>query len=121
MTTSTPGGQQGEEAKGGEREAREFVGKWNKEVAKRKESNTRTPTSTGLLQLGPRRNYLTWRPAKAPRLSPSALVQSAVRAAGTTNSQGFSSASHPKRRKKKKKETGQGLNGLIFTQLRLFC
>lgn len=104
MAASTPGCQQSEEVKGGEREARAFVGKQNKEAGKSKESNTRTLTSTGLLQLGPQRNYLTWRPAKTPRLSPSALVQSAVRAAGTTNSQGFSSASHPKRKKGKKKK-----------------
>lgn len=39
--------------KGGEREAQAFVGKQNKEVRKRKESNTHSRTSTGLLQLGP--------------------------------------------------------------------
>lgn len=53
MAASVPGCQQGEEVKGGEREAQAFVGKQNKEVGKRKESNTHTWTSTGLLQLGP--------------------------------------------------------------------
>lgn len=80
-----------------------------------------TLTSMGLLQLGPRCNYLTWRLAKPPRLSPSALVQNAVRAAGTMNTQGSGSMPHPKRKKKRRTETGQGLNGLIFTQLQLFC
>lgn len=65
MAASAPGCQQGEEVKEGEREAPAFVGKRNKELGKRKESNTCTPTSMGLLQLGPQRNYLTWRPAKA--------------------------------------------------------
>lgn len=44
---------QGEEVNGGEREAQAFVGKKNKEGGKSKESNTYTPTSMGLLQLGP--------------------------------------------------------------------
>lgn len=99
---------QGEEVNGGEREAQAFVGKRNK-GGKSKESNTYTPTSMGLLQLGPQRNYLTWRLAKPPRLSPSALVQNAVRAAGTVNTQGSGSMPHPKRKKeKKKKEQRQG-------------
>lgn len=51
---------------GGEREAWVLVGKRNKEEEKRKESSTCTPTSRGLLQLGPRGNYLSWRLAKAP-------------------------------------------------------
>lgn len=108
---------------GEEREAQAFAGKRKKEGGKSKESNTCTPTSMGLLQLGPRRNYLTWRLAKPPRLSPSALVQNAVRAAGTVNTQGSGSMPHPKRKKGKKKRTepGQRLNGLIFTQLQLFC
>lgn len=104
MAASAPGCQQGKVGKGGEKEAQACVGKQNKEVGKRKESNTHTLTSMGLLQLGPRRNYLTWRPAKAPRLSPSALVRSAVRAAETTNSQGFGGTSHPKMRNKKNPE-----------------
>lgn len=94
---------QGEEVNGGEREAQAFVGKRNK-GGKSKESNTYTPTSMGLLQLGPQRNYLTWRLAKPPRLSPSALVQNAVRAAGTVNTQGSGSMPHPKRKKEKKKK-----------------
>lgn len=116
-------GMEGEEVNGGEREAQAFAGKMTKEGGKNKESNTYTLTSMGLLQLGPRHNYLTWRLAKPPRLSPSALVQNAVRAAGTVNTQGSGSMPHPKRKKGKKKrtETGQGLNGLIFTQLQLFC
>lgn len=89
---------------GEEREAQAFAGKRKKEGGKSKESNTCTPTSMGLLQLGPRRNYLTWRLAKPPRLSPSALVQNAVRAAGIVNTQGSGSMRHPKRKKGKKKK-----------------
>lgn len=99
---------QGEEVNGGEREAQAFAGKRKKEGGKSKESNTYTPTSMGLLQLGPRCNYLTWRLAKPPRLSPSVLVQNAVRAAGTVNTQGSGSMPHPKRKKGKKKEQSQG-------------
>lgn len=99
---------QGEEVNGGEREAQAFAGNRKKEEGKSKESNTYTSTSMGLLQLGPRCNYLTWRLAKPPRLSPSALVQNAVRAVGTVNTQGSGSMPHPKRKKKKKKEQRQG-------------
>lgn len=112
---------QGEEVKG---RLRHLLGRGIKKGGKSKESNTYTPTSMGLLQPGPRCNYLTWRLAKPPRLSPSALVQNAVRAAGTVNTQGSGSMPHPERKRKKEKkrtETGQGLNGLIFTQLQLFC
>lgn len=113
---------QGEEVNGGEKKAQAFAGKRNKGGGKSNESNTYTPTSTGLLQLGPRCNYLTWRLAKPPRLSPSVLVQNAVRAAGTVNTQSSNSMPRKRKREKKKRiETGQGLNGLIFTQLQLFC
>lgn len=114
MAASAPGCQQGKAVKGGEEAARACVGKQNKEVGKRKESNMHALTSTGLLQLGPRHNYLTWRPAKAPRLSPSALVQSAVRAAGTTNSQGFGGTSHPKKKNKKTQRNRAGTEWAYF-------
>lgn len=78
---------------------------------KREKPNACTQTRTGLLRLGPRRDYLPWMAARTPGPSPSALVRSA-------SSPRFGGASHPKM---PNRSQGRGCAGLIFTQARLFC
>lgn len=85
---------------------------------KREKPNTCTQTRTGLLRLGPRRDYLPWKAARTPGPSPSALVRSTSSAAGTASSPRFGGASHPKT---PNPSQGRGCAGLIFTQARLFC
>lgn len=82
-----------------------------KERGKERETQRVHQTRTGLLRLGPRRDYLPWKAARTPGPSPSALVRSA-------SSPRFGGASHPKT---PNRSQGRGCAGLIFTQARLFC